>query len=121
MAIPRSVEDSTKQMRNAAIDRLRSQYGVKITKHSSCATRIAEEIHRVDPNLPAGEAMTVIRAWVALKPSEVVPARLLTDTGRVYQMSKDRGLKSAAARLQEMRMPTQVNMSSKVLYSPEFA
>lgn len=121
MAIPRSVEDSNKQMRNAAIDRLRSQYGVKITKHSSCATRIAEEIHKVDPSLPTGEAMTVIRAWVALRPSEVVPPRLLKDTGRVYQMSKDKGLQFAAARLQDMRMPSPVNMSSKVLYSPEYA
>jgi predicted oxidoreductase len=119
MAIPRSVEDSNKQMRNAAIDRLRSQYGVKITKHSSCATRIAEEIHKVDPSLPAGEAMTVIRAWVALRPSEVVPARLAFGSGQPYTL--DTQMRLAKARLQDMRMPSPVNMTSKVLYSPEYA
>ncbi|SIT27986.1 hypothetical protein SAMN05428937_3761 [Achromobacter sp. MFA1 R4] len=63
--------------------------------------------------------MTVIRAWVAIKPSDVVPSRLLSETGREYKFGRD--MRHAAARLQAMRMPTPVSMSSKVLYSPEFA
>lgn len=119
MAIPRSIEDSDKQMRNAAIERLRVEYGVKITKHNNCAPRIAEAIRQVEPGLQSTDPMTLIRAWVALKPSDVVPARLITDTGREYQHLRD--MQHAAARVRGMGMPSPVNMSSKVLYSPEFA
>ena len=121
MALPRSVEDSNKQMRIAAIERLRVEFGVNLTKHGRCSTRVADAIRQVDPGLDAADPMLLIRAWVALRPSDVVPARLFTDTGRVYQMSKDKGLQFAAARLQDMRMPSPVNMSSKVLYGPEYA
>jgi len=121
MAIPRSVEDSNKQMRRAAVERLRVEFGVKISTHNNCAPRIADAIRKVEPGLQSSDPMTLILAWVAIKPSDVVPARLLTDTGRVYELGKDRAMQNAAARLQAMRMPTPLNMSSKVLYSPEFA
>lgn len=119
MAIPRSVEDSNKLMRNAAIERLRLEFGVKVTKHNSCAPRIALEIQRVEPSLQSGDPMTLIRAWMALKPSDIVPARLMADTGREYRF--DRDMRHAAEKIQGMHMPSPVNMSSKVLFSPEFA
>jgi hypothetical protein len=117
MALPRSVDESNKQMCNAAVERLRTEFGMKITKHCNCAPRIAEAIRTIDPDLPFGDPMAVIRAWVALKPSDVVPARLLLETGRVYSLGDQMRLAATRATFQ----PRMVSMSSKVLYSPEFA
>lgn len=121
MAIPRRAEDSNKQMRNAAIARLRSEYGVTLSKKNRAADGIAHAIRQIEPALQSDDPMVLIRAWVALKPEQAVPARLLTETGRVYQLSKDKALNFAVSRLRDMRMPSPVSMSSKVPYSPEFA
>jgi len=115
MALPRSVEDSNKQMRAAAIERLRTEFGVKLTKHNRCSTRIADAIRQVEPGLDAADPMLLIRAWVALKPSEVVPGRQLMETGRPYSL--DARMRQAAQRASYQ--PHLISMSSSVLYNPE--
>ena len=117
MALPRSAEDSNKQMRNAAIGRLRSEYGVTLSKKKRAADGIAEAIRQIEPALQSDDPMTLIRAWVALKPTDVVPARLMLTTDRTYKL--DAHMRNAVARLNGI--PAPINMSSKVLYSPEFA
>jgi len=117
MALTRRAEDSNKQMRNSAIARLRSEYGVTLSKKKRAADGIAEAIRQVEPALQSDDPMTLIRAWVALKPTDVVPARLMLSTDRTYKL--DAHMRNAAARLSGM--PAPVNMSSKVLYSPEYA
>lgn len=119
MALPRSMEDSNKQMRTAAIERLRSEHGVVLDKKRRGSEGIADAIRLIEPSLQSDDPMVLIRAWVALKPSEVVPGRLAYGSGQPYKL--DNTMRYAAARLQAMRMPSPVNMSSKVLYSPEFA
>ena len=104
-------------MRMAAIERLRVEFGIKITKHTNCSSRIADEIRKVEPGLSQGDPMALIRAWVAIKPSDVVPGRLAYGSGQPYTLGDQ--LRHAKARLKGM--PSPVNMSSKVLYSPEFA
>lgn len=119
MALPRSIEDSNKQMRTAAIERLRSEHGLVLDKKRRGPEGIADAIRLVEPSLQSDDPMILIRAWVALKPSEAVPGKLVFGSGRPYRL--DPQMRSALARLQGMRMPTPVSMSSKVLYSPEFA
>ncbi|CAB3653888.1 hypothetical protein LMG26685_02896 [Achromobacter mucicolens] len=119
MALPRSIEDSNKQMRTAAIERLRAEHGVVLDKKRRGAEGIADAIRAVEPSLQSDDAMVLIRAWVALKPSEVVPGRLAYGSGQPYTL--DSTMRNAASRLQAMRMPTPVSMSSRVQYSPEFA
>lgn len=117
MALPRSVEDSNKQMRTAAIERLRVEFGVKLTKHNRCSTRIAEAIRQVEPALQSDDPMLLIRAWVGLKPSDVVPGRQAHETGRPYTF--DSQMRHAASRVQGM--PKLMSMSSSVFYNPEVA
>lgn len=117
MALPRSVEDSNKQMRTAAIERLRVEFGLKLSKHNRCSTRIADAIRQVEPGLDAADPMLLIRAWVALKPSEVVPGRQLLETGRQYTMDAHMRLVAQRASYQ----PHLISMSSSVLYNPEVA
>lgn len=115
MALPRSVEDSNKQMRTAAIQRLRTEFGVRLSKHNRCSTRIADAIRQVEPGLDAADPMLLIRAWVAIKPSEVVPGRQLLETGRTYTL--DAHMRQAAQRASYQ--PHLISMSSSVLYNPE--
>lgn len=117
MALPRSIEDSNKQMRTAAIERLRAEFGVKLSKHNRCSTRIAEAIRQVEPGLQSDDAMLLIRSWVGLKPSDVVPGRLTAANTRPYVM--DAGMRLAAERA--AYQPHMISMSSGVLYSPENA
>lgn len=119
MALPRSIEDANKQMRTAAIERLRSEHGVVLDKKRRGPEGIADAIRLVEPSLQSDDPMVLIRAFVALRPSEVVPGRLAFGSGQPYTL--DKTMRYATSRLQAMRMPTPVSMSSKVLYSPEFA
>ncbi|MCG7328043.1 hypothetical protein [Achromobacter sp. ACRQX] len=119
MALPRTIEDANKQMRTAALDRLKTEYGVILDKTARRAEGIAAAIRQIEPGLDSGDPMVVIRAWVAFKPTEVVPGKLAFASGRPYTL--DSTMRNAAARLQAMRMPSPVSMSSKVQYSPEFA
>lgn len=115
MALPRSIADSDKQMRTAAIERLRTEFGVKLSKHNRCSTRIADAIRQIERDLDEAEPMLIIRRWVALKPSEVVPGRQLLETGRQYTMDAHMRLASQRASYQ----PHLISMSSSVLYNPE--
>lgn len=121
MALPRSIEDANKQMRTAALERLKAEYGVILDKTARRAEGIAAAIRQIEPGLDSGDPMVLIRAWVAIKPSEVVPGRLAYGSGKPYSLELDRGMRYARDRLQSMRMPSPVSMSSKVQYSPEFA
>lgn len=115
MALPRSIEDSNKRMRTAAIERLRSDFGVRLSKHDRSSTRIADAIRQVDPSLEVADPMLLIRAWVAVKPSEAVPGRQITETGRPYTL--DAHMRQAVQRASHQ--PPLIAMSSSVLYSPE--
>lgn len=115
MALPRSIEDANKQMRTAAIERLRTEFGVRLSKHIRSPKGIADAICQIDPTLEGREAMAVIRAWVALRPSEVVPGRQLLETGRPYTL--DAHMRQAAQRASYQ--PHLISMSSSVLYNPE--
>ncbi len=117
MALTRSIEDSDKHMRNAAIERLRSEHGIKLTKHNRCATRIADAIRVAEPDLNAKDAMALIRIWLGLKPSDAVPSRLAFATGRPYVF--DERMRMAAARVRGL--PRLISMSSNVLYKPDAA
>lgn len=117
MALPRSVEDSNKQMRTAAIERLRSEYGVVLDKKRRGPDGIADAIRQIEPTLQSDDSMLLIRAWVALRPSEIVPARLAFGTGRAYTL--DAHMRQAASRL--AGMPRLMSMSSSILYNPEVA
>jgi len=119
MALPRSIEDANKQMRTAALERLKTEYGVILDKTARRAEGIAAAIRQIDPGLDSGDPMVLIRAWVAIKPAEVVPGRLAYGSGKPYSL--DSSMRYARDRLQSMRMPSPVSMSSKVQYSPEFA
>lgn len=118
MALPRSMEDANKQMRNAAVEKLRGE-GVRLAKGERTACSIARKIREIEPDLHSDDPMVIIRAWVSLKADAVVPGRLAWGTGRPYSL--DHQMQYAQARLQAMRIPAPVNMSSRVLYSPEFA
>lgn len=117
MALPRSMEDANKQMRNAAVEKLRGE-GVRLPKGERTACSIARKIREIEPRLHSDDPMVIIRAWVALKVDAVVPGRLAWGTGQPYTL--DGQMRYAQARLQAMRMPAPVNMGSRVLYSPEF-
>ncbi len=119
MALPRTIEDANKQMRTAALERLKAEYGVILDKTARRAEGIAAAIRQIEPGLDSGDPMVLIRAWVAIKPAEVVPGKLAFASGRPYTL--DNTMKFAAARLQAMRMPTPLSMTSRVQYSPEFA
>ncbi|OAE52863.1 hypothetical protein A7J71_18005 [Achromobacter insolitus] len=115
MALPRSIEDSDKQMRTAAIERLRTEFGVKLSKHNRCSTRIVDAIRQLEPHLQSENPMLLIRAWVGLKPSDVVPGRLAAPSDRPYVM--DAGMRIAAERASFQ--PHMISMSSSVLYASE--
>lgn len=116
MALPRSIEDSNKQMRTAATDRLRAEHGVTLSKKKRGAEGIAEAIRSLESAIQSDDAMTLIRAWVALKPSAVVPARALPTSDRPYVISAAMRLAAQRAAFQ----PPLISMSSKVLYAPEY-
>lgn len=118
MALPRTIEDANKQMRTAALERLKAEYGVILDKTARRAEGIAAAIRQIEPGLDLEDPMVLIRAWVALKPSEVVPGRLAYGSGNPYSL--DREMRYARDRLQSMRMPSPVSMSSKIMQPREF-
>ncbi|MGR8759454.1 hypothetical protein PVB08_22315 [Bacillus thuringiensis] len=118
MALPRNTEYANKLMRSAAVERLRT-FGIHMNKHYRSPLAIARKIQEISPELHSDDPMVIIRAWVSLKADAVVPGRLAWGTGQPYVL--DSQMRYAQARLQAMRMPAPVNMSSRVLYSPDFA
>lgn len=110
MALPRTLEDANKQMRTAAIERLRSEHGVVLDKKRRGAAGIAGAIRLVEPSLQSDDDMQLIRAWVALKPSDATPTRLAFMTGRSYTLNAQ--MRQVAERAQYQ--PRLATMSSNV-------
>lgn len=111
MALPRTIEDANKQMRTAAIERLR-EHGVVLDKKRRGAEGIAAAIRLVEPSLQSDDAMLLIRAWVALKPNDATPSRALTETGRRYVMSAQMRQLAERAKYQPVLMSISSNVSN---------
>lgn len=111
MALPRTIEDANKQMRTAAIERLR-EHGVVLDKKRRGAEGIAAAIRMVEPSLQSDDAMLLIRAWVALKPNDATPSRALTETGRRYVMSAQMRQLAERAKYQPVLMSISSNVSN---------
>lgn len=95
MTIPRNIQDSARLMRAAAIEKLRRDHGMTISRFRRSSPDIAKLITMVEPRL-SGDPDMVIRAWLGVKPAQAaVPARLI-DTGRPYVMSA--AMRAAAER-----------------------
>lgn len=112
MALPRTIEDANKQMRTAAIERLRSEHGVVLDKKSRGPQGIARAIRLVEPSLQSDDAMLLIRAWVALKPNDATPSRALTETGRRYVLSAQMRQLAERAKYQPALMSISSNVSN---------
>jgi len=111
MALPRTIEDANKQMRTAAIERLR-EHGVVLDKKRRGPEGIAAAIRLVEPSLQSDDAMLLIRAWVSLKPNDATPSRALTETGRRYVMSAQMRQLAERAKYQPVLMSISSNVSN---------
>lgn len=110
MALPRTVEESNKQMRLAAIKRLREEHGVTLSKKRRGDDGVAAAIREVEPSLRSEDPVVLIRAWVALKPTEATPSRLAFWSERTYSLNAQ--MRDVAAKLKGLPRP--VTLSSNV-------
>lgn len=115
MALPRSMEDANKQMRNAAVEKLRSEFGILLARGTRTAAGIARKIREIEPGLRSDDPMMIVRAWVNYRASSTTPSALITSTGRQY--TPDAAMRLAASRAASH--PRLISMSSNVLYAPE--
>jgi len=96
MPLPRTVADSEKMMRSAAVARLRD-CGVVLNTHRRHPQGIADAIRMLCPQYEdTGNPMSIIRAWLGDRPDGTVRANEIVSTGRPYVMSA--ALRAAAER-----------------------
>lgn len=112
MALPRTIEDANKLMRTAALERLKAEHGVILDKTARRAEGIANAIRRIEPSLQSEDAMLLIRAWLALKPSGVTPGRAVTETGRRYSLSAQMRHLAERAKVQPAILSISSNVSN---------
>ncbi|RIQ38165.1 hypothetical protein D0846_17535 [Bordetella avium] len=63
MGHPRTVEQSDRYWRQAAVERLRGM-GIKLNRFRQNAEGVASEIRRIEPAYRGGDPNLVIRAWM---------------------------------------------------------
>jgi len=90
-------------MRTAAIERLRKEYGVSLTKHQRSPTAIASAIFKVEPRLSSRDPMVVIRAWLGLRSEDAVKPPKFLATGREYR--PDSAMRAVMQRCQGLPKP----------------
>lgn len=113
MAVARNIEDSERMMRTAALERLRKEHGVVVSRYKRNPQGIADEITKIEGRISSSDPMVIIRAWLGLKPEQAAqPARFM-GSGKEYK--HDRSMQAALERLGNYTRP--ISMTSKVGYN----
>lgn len=110
MTLPRNIEDSARLVRAAAVEKLRKEHGMTVSRFRQSAPEIAKLIMQVEPKL-SGSPDAVIRAWLGLKPEQAAGPKRLTSTGRPYRLAQQMQVAAARARACQ---PPMMCMSSSV-------